>query len=142
MVATKKLGKPDLVSREPQKILGAFFARQANNSEPAGVKVTKVPDSCILSQPRSIASLRPAPYSAGLPRSRNRNGSLISRCGSTLNWLDRIGDFEDSARGFFRVGIGAGGGVHAVHSIPFFNHWLQAVKEKPPEQGRLGSLTS
>ena len=29
------------------------------------------PDSCILSRPRSIASLRPAPYSAGLPRSRN-----------------------------------------------------------------------
>jgi hypothetical protein len=76
MVATKKLGKPDLVSREPQEIVEAFFARQANNSEPAGVKVTKVPDSCILSQPRSIASLRPAPYSAGLPRSRNRNGSL------------------------------------------------------------------
>ena len=60
MVATKELGKPDLVSREPQKILGAFFARQANNSEPAGVKVTKVPDSCILSQARSIASVRPA----------------------------------------------------------------------------------
>jgi hypothetical protein len=41
--------------------------RYANSSAPAGVKVTKVPDSCILSQPRSIASLRPAPYSAGLP---------------------------------------------------------------------------
>jgi hypothetical protein len=63
MVATKKSGKPDLVSREPQKILGAFFARQTNNSEPAGVKVRKVADSCTLSQPRSIRSLRPAPYS-------------------------------------------------------------------------------
>ena len=51
--------------------------RYANSSAPAGVKVTKVPDSWILSQPRSIASLMPAPYSAGLPRSRNRNGSLI-----------------------------------------------------------------
>jgi hypothetical protein len=50
---------------------------QAKSSAPGGVKVTKVPDSCILSQPRSIASLRPAPYSAGLPRSRNRSGSLI-----------------------------------------------------------------
>jgi hypothetical protein len=28
--------------------------RYANSSAPAGVKVTKVPDSCILSQPRSI----------------------------------------------------------------------------------------
>jgi hypothetical protein len=37
-----------------------------------------------------------------------------------LNWLDRIGDFEDSARGFVRVGIGAGGGVHAVHSHTVF----------------------
>jgi hypothetical protein len=27
---------------------------------------------------------------------------------AALNWLDRIGDFDDSARGFFRVSIGAG----------------------------------
>ena len=72
MVATKKLGKWVLVSRELQK----FWGIQANNSAPAGVKVTKVPASCILSQPRSIANERPTLYSAGLPRSRNRNGSL------------------------------------------------------------------
>ena len=45
---------------------GSPSTHQANSSAPAGVKVTKVPDSCILSQPRSIASLRPAPYSAGV----------------------------------------------------------------------------
>jgi hypothetical protein len=27
---------------------------------------------------------------------------------AALNRLDRVGDFEDSARGLFRVGIGAG----------------------------------
>lgn len=53
------------------------FRSQANSSAPAGVKVTKLPDSCSFNQPRSIANVRPAPYSAGLPPSRNRNGSLI-----------------------------------------------------------------
>src|SRR3981189_2280618 len=34
---------------------------------------------------------------------------------AALNRLDRVGDFEDSASGFFRVGIGAGGGeFHAA----------------------------
>jgi len=34
---------------------------------------------------------------------------------ASLNRLDCIGDLEDSARGFFRVGEGAGGGVfHAA----------------------------
>jgi len=32
-----------------------------------------------------------------------------------LNRLDRVGDFEDPARGYFGVGIGAGSGVfHAA----------------------------
>jgi hypothetical protein len=34
-----------------------------------------------------------------------------------LYWLDRIGDFEDPARGFFRVGIGAGGGLSHCQGI-------------------------
>src|SRR5277367_4256973 len=33
--------------------------------------------SCFHSRPRSIASFRPAPYSAGLPPCSNRNGPLI-----------------------------------------------------------------
>ncbi len=54
----------------PSKGTALEQAAQANSSAPAGVKVTKVADSCILSQPRSTASLRPALYSAGLPPSR------------------------------------------------------------------------
>jgi len=75
-------------------VLGPFFERAATPQQgfekrlsaagatrtaqrPAGVKVTKVPDSCILSQPRSIASLRPAPYSAGLaPRAQPGPGAV------------------------------------------------------------------
>jgi hypothetical protein len=51
MVATKKLGKPVLVSRDPQNFLGHSSLLEANSSAPAGVKMTKVPDSCILSRP-------------------------------------------------------------------------------------------
>ena len=60
--------------------------------------------------------MRPAPYSAGLQRSRNRNVLVdLLDMDASLNRTDRVGDFEDSARGFFRVGIGAGGGVfHAA----------------------------
>jgi hypothetical protein len=74
MVATKKLGKPVLVSREPQKILGLSF-RQANSSVPAAEKVTKVPDSCIFSQPRSIVSLRPALVASSPEFALSRHGS-------------------------------------------------------------------
>ncbi len=47
---------------------------RTSNSAPAGVIFTQVPLSCSPSQPRSIASLRPAPYSAGLAVSRPMNG--------------------------------------------------------------------
>ena len=125
MVATKKLGKPVLVSREPQKIFGAFFARQANSRAPAGVKVTKVPDSCILSQPRSIASLRPAPYSAGLPRSRNRNDSLIFSMWMRPELARSHWRFRGFGARLFPVGIGAGGGV--FHECPMRTHGKPAV---------------
>jgi hypothetical protein len=40
---------------------------QANRSAPLCVSLTNVPLSCSSSQPRSIASLRPPLYSAGVP---------------------------------------------------------------------------
>jgi hypothetical protein len=91
----KKIRKTGFGFKGAAKNFGAFF-RQANSSVPAAEKVTKVPDSCIFSQPRSIASLRPALYSAGLPRSRKRNGSLICSMwmrpciGSTALAISRI----------------------------------------------------
>ena len=39
------------------------------------------PSRGIAPVPRSIASFRPAPYSAGVARSRNRNGALIFSMG-------------------------------------------------------------
>lgn len=39
---------------------------------------------------------------------------LVDFLDAALNRLDRVGDFENSASGFFRVGIGAGAGqAHA-----------------------------
>jgi hypothetical protein len=52
-------------------------ALQANSAAPASVNLTYVPLSCIHSHPRSIASLRPALYSAGLPFNFDRKGQLI-----------------------------------------------------------------
>jgi hypothetical protein len=46
--------------------VGGLFHVYANSSAPNGVNRTNVPLSCIDSQPRSIASFTPAPYSAGL----------------------------------------------------------------------------
>ncbi|WP_418219763.1 DUF6894 family protein [Bradyrhizobium icense] len=58
----RKGPRATLVRGGPGAAAGAPpFARHANNSAPAGVKVMKVPDSCIVSQPRSIASVSPAP---------------------------------------------------------------------------------
>src|SRR3954469_19301626 len=37
---------------------------------------------------------------------------------AALNRLDPVGDFEDSASGFFRVGIGACGGVLHAAALP------------------------
>jgi hypothetical protein len=53
-------------------------ALQANSAAPASVNLTYVPLSCIHSHPRSIASLRPALYSAGLPLSSWMDGPLIT----------------------------------------------------------------
>ena len=50
----------------------------ANNSAPACVNFTYVPLSCITTQPRSIASFRPAVYSAGEALCSNSIGPLIS----------------------------------------------------------------
>ena len=50
---------------------------QAKRSAPLCVSFTNVPLSCSSSQPRDIASSRPALYSAGVPLSPNRNGPLI-----------------------------------------------------------------
>ena len=52
----------------------------ANSSAPAGVNRTKVPDSCITSQPRSSASFMPAPYSAVVCEQDGQGEALISRC--------------------------------------------------------------
>ena len=51
--------------------------------------------SCITSQPRSMASVMPAPYSAGLPLSRNKNGPLIKldKDVPVLHRLDRCWRF-------------------------------------------------
>ena len=83
-----------------------------NSSAAAWVNFTSVPDSCFHSQPRSIANLRPAPYSAGVPR----KGELIF-----LNVdpavLDGLGDFKQLARGFFRIGEwSVGGELHRLDS--------------------------
>jgi hypothetical protein len=56
--------------------VGGLF--HANRSAPACVNFTKVPLSCITSHPRSIASLRPALYSAGVALSSNSIGRLSS----------------------------------------------------------------
>jgi len=48
------------------------------NNTPAGVNLTKVPDSCSASQPRAMARSSAALYSAGLPLCSNRNGPLTS----------------------------------------------------------------
>ena len=58
------LGKvqPSVPIHRARGLLRQLMALQLarNSLAPAGVKVTKVPNSCILSQPRSIESLRPA----------------------------------------------------------------------------------
>jgi len=72
-----KATSPIRPMRQPPKSLGtaAEVSRfQANNSAPAAVSVTNVPESCSLSQPRSMARLKPALYSAGLARSTYRKG--------------------------------------------------------------------
>jgi CspA family cold shock protein len=63
-----------------------------------------VPDSCRHNQPRAIASASPAPYSAGLPPSVNRNGPLIFSMWMRPNGLDRERDLEQ----FSRHGLGVG----------------------------------
>jgi hypothetical protein len=55
--------------RHHEKIIPRTAALYANNSAPACVKRTKVPDSCNISQPRGTARSSPALYSAGLPLS-------------------------------------------------------------------------
>jgi Aminotransferase class-III len=58
---------------------GGFYLVSAvlsNNAVLGTLKPGQLPFSCIHSQPRSIARLRPAPYSAGL-RCSLRNGQLI-----------------------------------------------------------------
>jgi hypothetical protein len=73
----KKIRKTGFGFKGTAKIFGASFARQANSSAPAGVKVTKVPDSVHLQPAALDREFEARAYSAGLPRSRNRNGSLI-----------------------------------------------------------------
>ena len=108
IVASSRVARPCIETHQR--------AGYSDSSAPTGVNVTKVPHSCIFSQPRSIASLRPAPYSAGLLRSRNRNGSLIfSMCVRPYR-LDGVGDFEDAARGLLWIGKEARGSV--FHQVP------------------------
>ena len=71
---------------------------------------TNVPDSCIHSQPRSIASFSPAPYSAGEPPSdvQERLVDLLDVDAAVLHRLDRIGDLEQFSSGSIGVSEGAG----------------------------------
>jgi hypothetical protein len=50
-------------------------ADQANSAAPDSVSFTCLPLSCSQGHPRSIAGLRPALYSAGLPLNSCRNGT-------------------------------------------------------------------
>ncbi|KJC55708.1 hypothetical protein UP10_38565 [Bradyrhizobium sp. LTSPM299] len=72
------------------------------------------------SQPRAIASSRPAPYSAAVALSSNRKGPLIFNVyPAVLDRLEGAGVLHQAARGFLGVGIGAVGSV--LHtSVPIF----------------------
>jgi len=73
-IAAAGASREGYVSWRPLHLL----ASHANISAPAGVNRTKVPRSRIVSHPRSMHSFMPAPYSAGLPLSLNKNGPLIN----------------------------------------------------------------
>jgi hypothetical protein len=51
----------------------SIFSRRSPSSFALKVKA----ETTVQSHPRSIASLRPAPYSAGLPLNSDRDGQLI-----------------------------------------------------------------
>ena len=103
-----------MVSREPQIFFGASYARPANSSAPAGVKVTKVRIRAC--QPRSIASLRPAVLGRAAAVLEQKRLVVLLDMNAASHRLDSVGDFGDSARGLLWIGKGARGSV--FHQVP------------------------
>jgi hypothetical protein len=89
----------------------AGFGVHPNNSAPAAVKDTKVPDSCSTSQPRPIASFSRAILGRAAAVAEEKrlvdflDVDVVPCNGSTALAISRI-----RRGGSFRVGVGLGGG--------------------------------
>ena len=76
------------------------------------MNLTYVPISCISSQSRSIASLSPAVYSAGVPLrfEQKRPVDELDVDATILHGFNRVGELDQLAGGDFRISIGANSG--------------------------------
>jgi hypothetical protein len=59
-----------------------------------------------------------------------------------LNWLDRVRDLEDPARGFFGIGIGAGGGVFHAAALSSLSAPRATILVASSGNGRCSALAS
>jgi hypothetical protein len=57
-----------------------------------------------------------------------------------LNGLDRVGDLEDVTRGFFRVGVGARGGVFHAAALPSLSTPRATIRIASSGNGRCSAL--
>jgi hypothetical protein len=108
MVATKKLGKPVLVSREPQNFWGIVLCSSGEQLR-AGRREGDEGTGLVHLQPAALDRKFEARAVLGRAAAVTEEKRLVDflDVDAALNRFDRVSDFEDSARGFFRVRLGA-----------------------------------